>query len=93
MISRAEIPDGVKTILAITSFKRKVLPDGRVLKNKGRLCAHGGMQTWGKNYGETYAPVVNWLSVRILFALPVIHNLWIQGLLILFWLSHRVSWI
>jgi hypothetical protein len=29
------------------------------------LYAHGGMQTWGQNYWEMYAPVVNWGSVRI----------------------------
>ncbi len=33
-----------------------------------RLCAHGGMQTWGQNYWETYAPVVNWASIQILLA-------------------------
>jgi len=74
MIPRANMPDGAKTIMAVWSFKRKVFPDGRVLKHKGRLCAHGGMQTWGENYWETYAPVVNWLSVRTLFALSVIHD-------------------
>ena len=33
------------------------------------------MQTWGENYWETYAPVVNWLSVRIMLALTTIHDL------------------
>ena len=33
------------------------------------------MQTWGENYWETYAPVVNWLSVRTLMALSIIHDL------------------
>ena len=59
MIPWADMPDGAKTILAIWSFKRKVFPDGRVLKYKGRLYSHGGMQTWGKNCWETYGTVVN----------------------------------
>lgn len=75
LIPRSELPPGEKTILAIWSFKRKRFPDGRIMKHKAPLCAHGGMQTWGVNYWETYSPVVNWLSVRILMALSVIHDL------------------
>ena len=37
----------IKTILSIWSFKRKMFPDGRLTKQKYRLCAHGGMQQWG----------------------------------------------
>ena len=33
------------------------------------------MQTWGINYWETYSPVVNWLSVRTLMILSIIHDL------------------
>ena len=75
LMLRDDMPTDSKTIMSIWSFKRKVLPDGRVLKHKARLCAHGGQQTWGTDYWETYAPVVNWLSVRILFALTQIHDL------------------
>jgi hypothetical protein len=64
-----------KTILAIWSFKRKRFPDGSLNKHKARLCAHGGMQQWGINYWETYAPVVNWISVRILLSLSVMQDL------------------
>ena len=33
------------------------------------------MQKWGVKYLETYAPVVNWVSVRSLFAIESIHEL------------------
>jgi hypothetical protein len=33
------------------------------------------MQTWGQNYWETYAPVVNWASVHLLLAIAEIHGL------------------
>jgi hypothetical protein len=33
------------------------------------------MQTWGQNYWETYAPVVNWASVRLILAIAKIHGL------------------
>ena len=65
LFERDKIPQGHKTILAIWSFKRKRFPDGSINKYKSRLCAHGGMQQWGVDYWETYAPVVNWLSVRL----------------------------
>ena len=72
---RDDLPKGAKTILAIWSFKRKRFPDGRVQKYKARICAHGGMQTWGENYWETYAPVVNWLSVRTLLIISMLNDL------------------
>ena len=75
IVPRSEIPAGTKTILSIRSFKRKRFPDGRINKHKARLCAHRGMQQWGINYWETYSPVVNWLSVRTLMAISIIHDL------------------
>ena len=74
-IPRSQKPSGVKTILAIWSFKRKRFPDGCLNKHKACLCAHGGMQTWGVNYWETYAPTVNWISVRFLLVVAEILNL------------------
>ena len=61
-----EKPSDVKAILAIWDFKRKRFPDGRIIKHKAWLCAHGGMQQYGVNYWETYSPTVNWISVSFL---------------------------
>ena len=52
-----------KPLKAIWSFKRKRRPDGSLLKHKARLCCHGRMQVFGENYWDTYAPVVNWMSI------------------------------
>ena len=75
VIERSSMPKGAKTILSVWAFKRKRLPDGTVLKHKARLNAHGGMQRWGIDYWETYAPVVNWISVRLILELSIIHGL------------------
>jgi hypothetical protein len=75
IVRRSTIPSGKKTIQAIWSFKRKRFPDGTLNKHKARLCAHGGMQQWGDSYWETYSPVVNMLTVRLLLALCNIHGL------------------
>jgi hypothetical protein len=69
------MPEDKKTIMSIWSFKRKRYPDGTLNKHKAHLCAHGKMQTWGQNYWETYAPVVNWASVWLILAVAKIHGL------------------
>jgi len=73
VVERTSMPKGAKTILSVWAFKRKHLSDGTILKHKARLNAHGGMQRWGIDYWETYAPVVNWISVRLLMVLAITH--------------------
>ncbi len=70
-----DIPSDTKIIMSIWSFKRKCYPDGMLNKHKAHLCAHGGMQSWGQSYWETYAPVVNWASIRLILAIAKIHGL------------------
>ena len=75
MVPRSSLPLKAKPIKAIWSFKRKRFPDGRLNKHKARICAHSGMQRWGQNYWETYSPVVNALTVKILLVIAKLHNL------------------
>ena len=71
----SEMPQDMKTIMEIWSFKRRRHPDGTLNKHKARLCAHGGMQQWGVNYWETYAPVVNWTSVQFMLIIGQLSGL------------------
>jgi hypothetical protein len=71
----SDMPVDTKTIMSIWSFKCKRYPDGCLNKHKASLCAHGGMQTWGQNYWQMYAPVVNWASVCLILAITKIHGL------------------
>ena len=48
---------------------------GKMVKYKSRICAHSGMQEKGINYWETYSPIVQWMSVRIMLILSAIQNL------------------
>jgi len=75
MVERSSMPKSARTIKAIWSFKRKRFPDGRLNKHKARLCAHGGMQKWGENYWETYSPVVNSMTVKLLLVIAKVHGL------------------
>jgi Reverse transcriptase (RNA-dependent DNA polymerase) len=52
-------------------YKVKCYPDGRVKKLKTRLCVHGDQQIEGVDYFETYAPVVQWSTIRTTLILSV----------------------
>jgi hypothetical protein len=75
LVLRSSIPVGNKVIKAIWSFKCKHFPDGRLNKHKTRLCAHRGMQRWGESYWETFLPVINMISVKLLLVIAKIHGL------------------
>lgn len=61
----------LKTTQYIWSFKMKMKPDGSVEKHKEKIFTHGGMQIYGVDFWEIYAPVVNWVSVRILLTIDI----------------------
>ncbi len=75
IIRHSDMPVDAKAIMSIWSFKGKRYPDGSLSKHKACLCAHGGMQTWGQNYWEMFAPVVNWASVHLILAIVKTHGL------------------
>ena len=53
------------------AFKRKRLPDGSVRKLKARLCVRGDQQIAEIDFFETYAPVVQWGTVRMLLIIAI----------------------
>jgi hypothetical protein len=66
------IPNPGKNVLPSTwAFKIKRYPDGRVKKFKSRFCARGDRQQEGIDYFKTWAPVVQWSTVRIVMTLAV----------------------
>ena len=60
---------------AVWAFKRKRDPLGNITKYKARLNVHGGQTKEGIHYWDTYAPVVQWLTVRIVLILSLLENL------------------
>ena len=70
VVSRSSVKG--KHILPSTwALKRKRYPDGRIRKYKARFCVRGDRQRFGIDFDETYAPVVQWSSVRMLFTLAL----------------------
>jgi hypothetical protein len=69
------VPRTAKPIQAIWSFKHNQRPDGTLVKHEARLCAHGGMQQWGTYHWETYSPVVNMVTARLILLLAQLYKL------------------
>ena len=70
-----EIPKGQHILNAVWTFKRKTTPSGQVYRHRSRLCVDGSRQEEGKDYNNTYSPVVNWTTIRLLFILSLIFDL------------------
>jgi len=51
-------------IASTWAFKCKCYPDGLIKKFKARFCARGDQQLEGIDFFETYAPVVQWTTIR-----------------------------
>ena len=61
----------MKVVQTTWAFKCKRFPDGRINKFKARFCVRGDTQEEGIDYFETFAPVVSWTSLRIMFILSI----------------------
>jgi hypothetical protein len=73
--------EGWMNVLPSTwAFKCKRRPDGSVKKYKARFCAGGHRQVENVDYFETFAPVVNWTTVRLMLVLSIILGLATQQL-------------
>ena len=69
------LPPGRKLIATTWVFKRKIGPDGKVERYKARLCAKGFTQIQGLDYDQTFSPVAQYRSLRILLALATMYDL------------------
>ena len=71
---------GHKIIKSTWALRVKRSPDGNPLKKKARWCVRGDHQNklaaeGGLDPFETYSPVVQWSSVRLMLILSIVHNL------------------
>jgi hypothetical protein len=73
-VDRRSVPKHQKILKGTWAFKLKRLPDGTPLKYKARYCCRGDMQTEGIDYFDTYAPVVQWSTVRLVLTLALKHG-------------------
>ena len=74
-VHKSSVPKGKKLLNAVWSYRRKRRPDGTLLKHKARLCVDGSRQVAGEDFTESYAPVVQWSTVRLVMMLSTILGL------------------
>uniref|UniRef100_A0A5S6QKK1 Reverse transcriptase Ty1/copia-type domain-containing protein n=1 Tax=Trichuris muris TaxID=70415 RepID=A0A5S6QKK1_TRIMR len=75
-----DLPLGKKTVSAKWVFKAKLDSQGRICAYKARLVARGFSQKYGRDYDETYAPVVKHETVRALLAIAATSKLHVRHL-------------
>lgn len=63
-----DLPKGKHVMGCRWVYKIKLLPDGSIDKFKARLCAQGFSQQ-EHEYGKTYAPVMGYISLRLLLSI------------------------
>jgi hypothetical protein len=66
----ADLPRGHRAITLKWVFKLKRDEAGAIVKHKARLVARSFMQWEGIDFDDTFTPVAQMESVRLLFALP-----------------------
>ena len=69
VIKVSDMTSNVRRIKTKWVFKIKRDTLGRITRNKARLTACGYAQKYGRDYEETFAPVVSSTSIRCAFAL------------------------
>ena len=65
----------MNVVSSVWAFKRKRYPDGSIRKLKARICARGFEQIEGVDYFETFAPVVQWMTVRVVLIMTILLDL------------------
>ncbi len=70
---------GKEIVPSTWALRVKRLPDGTFSRLKARFCVRGDRQMeTGRTRDETFAPVVDWGTLRLMFALSVQHDLHTQ---------------
>ena len=67
--------DWMNVLPSTWAFKCKRFPNGDVRKLKARFCARGDCQIEGVDFFDTFAPVTNWTTVRIMLIMSLILGL------------------
>jgi hypothetical protein len=74
-IPKINLPPKTRYLDLIWTYRRKHCPDGSLKKYKARLCMNGSRQIQGIGYTESFAPMVQWSTIRMVNTLAVMHNL------------------
>jgi hypothetical protein len=70
-----EQEDDINVISSIWAFKCKRYPDGLIKNLKARFCACGDQQLERIDFVDTYAPVVQWTTIPLMFIFEILLGL------------------
>ena len=68
-------PTDRKVLPSLWAFKKKRNPDGLIRKFKARFTARGDKQVEGVDFTDTWAPVVAWSTIRLMFIMQCVLGL------------------
>jgi hypothetical protein len=74
-IPNIDLPPPTLYLDLIWTYRRKRRPGGSLKKYKARLCMNGSRQIQGIDYMESFAPVIQWSTIRMVNTLASMHNL------------------
>jgi hypothetical protein len=74
-IPKTTLPPKTRYLDLVWTYRRKRRPEGSLKKYKARLCVNGSRQIQGVDYTESFAPVVQWSTIRRMNTLASMHNL------------------
>jgi hypothetical protein len=74
-IPKINLPPRTRYLDLIWTYRRKRRPDGSLKKYKARLCVNGSRQIQGIDYTESFAPLVQWSTIRMVNILAAMHNI------------------
>jgi hypothetical protein len=75
LIKKDKLPEGATLLSSVWQMKRKRKPStGEISKYKARMNVDGSKMVKGLHYEETYAPVVQWATIRFFISMAILSN-------------------
>jgi hypothetical protein len=74
-IPKTKLPAKTRYLDLIWTYIQKRHPDGTLKKYTARLCVNGSRKIQGIDYTESFAPVVQWSTIRMVNTLAAMHIL------------------
>jgi hypothetical protein len=74
-IPTSKLSQKIRYLDLIWTYRRKRHPDGSLKKYKARLCVNGRRQIQGIDCMESFAPVAQWSTIRMVNMIAAMHNL------------------
>ncbi len=71
VLTKEKCPAGIKPLKSIYVLTKKLTPDGSIEKYKARRVVQGFHQVLGKDFFETFSPVVGFDTIRLVIKLAV----------------------